>query len=429
MTPAAARHWTLLGETLAHCAGRVPLYQGQRGPDSADEPGARAALDRFPVLTKSRLRAAFPHQLVPTGARLGEAIRAGQVSFVGTSGTEGERVQVLWHQPWWDAQELDGFAAHALAGALVREAGYREAVLTTPVCSGNLCHLGRLAMRERVDEDRVLFLNQTADPALWSDADVLRMADELEEWAPAALEADPAYLAHFAARLLALGRRPFQPRFVDLSYELTSRHHLAVLRAAFPGLPVIDAYGSTECGFVLCACQAGTLHPNLGWSHAEVAPLTAPGLEGLGRLLVTTLQNPWLNLVRFDTGDVVRERRAPCPCGRGGAPLLDSVEGRAADLLVARDGRLVTPRAIDRALGTDDGALLHWRLRQRGPDEFELELLESGLGALDPQAAAAPLEDLLGAAPRVRRVRAVPVEASGKFRLCRAEHLDVSARL
>lgn len=421
-----ARHWLELRETLEHCVTRVPLY---RGVPRADDPSlppeehARAALSGFPVLTKERLRAAFPHQLVPEGVRLGEAVKSGAVRFVGTSGTEGERVQVLWHQPWWDAQELDGFAPHGLAGPLVREPGYREAVLTTPVCSGNLCHVGRLPMLQRVDEERVLFLNQTADPALWSDDDVRRMADELEEWAPAALEADPAYLAHFASRLQALGRRPFLPRFIDLSYELPSRHHLLVIGAVFQGVPLVDAYGSTECGFVACACEAGSLHPNLGWTHAEVAPLAAPGLEGTGRLLVTTLANPWLNLVRFDTGDLVRPRVDPCPCGRGDGLELQSVEGRLSDLVVATDGRLVTPRAIDRAL-LGDGALLHWRLRQQGPADFELELVESGLAPLDAAAAAAPLQALLGAAPRVRVVRSVAVEASGKFRLSRAAHLD-----
>lgn len=411
-----ARHWPGLQQALEHCAARVPLYRG------VDAAGGLAA---FPVLTKARLRSAFPHQLVPEGERLPDAVKSGRVMFVGTSGTEGERVQVLWHQPWWDAQEVDGFAPHALAAMLVHQTGYKEAVLTTPVCSGNLCHVGKLPMADRID-GRTLFLNQTADPALWKDDDVRRMADELDAFAPAALEADPAYLAHFAVRLLRLGRRPHLPRFIDLSYSLPSRHHLATIAAGFPGVPLIDAYGSTECGFVFCACDRGAFHPNPGWTHAEALPLAERGLEGVARLLVTTLNNPWLNLVRFDTGDLVRPRTAgPCPCGRDDGLVLDSVEGRTSDLLVATDGRLVTPRAVDRALA-GEGALVHWRLTQQGPAEFELQLVESGLAPLDPAAVAASIEPVLGARPRTRVVRSAPVEASGKLRLCKALHVDVA---
>ncbi|MBI3724793.1 hypothetical protein HY251_12690, partial [bacterium] len=144
----ATEHWTDLREALDRCAKRVPLYKGVLAPEpelGAEEACLRA-LTRFPILTKDRLRGAFPHKLVPEGIVLSDALKKQEVAFVGTSGTTGERVQVLWHQPWWDAQERDGFRVHPLTRALVDEPGYREAVLTTPVCSGNLCHVGRLTM-------------------------------------------------------------------------------------------------------------------------------------------------------------------------------------------------------------------------------------------------------------------------------------------
>ena len=129
-------------EFLDHCARRVPLYRDVAPPTPAETP--TAALARFPVLRRPQLLRAFPKALVPDGVSLSAALASGEISFVGTSGTGGERVQVLWSQPWWDAQELDGFAPHALAWAAVREPGYREAVLTTPTCTGNLCHVGDL---------------------------------------------------------------------------------------------------------------------------------------------------------------------------------------------------------------------------------------------------------------------------------------------
>jgi phenylacetate-CoA ligase len=148
--------------------------------------------------------------------------------------------------------------------------------------------------------------------------------------------------------------------------------------------------------------------------------------------VVTTLDNPWLNLVRFDSGDLVRPAPAtPCACGRRDGPQLLRVEGRAADLLVAADGRLVTPRAVDDALATAPGldGLLHFRLVQRAARELDLELVaRPGAAPLEPGAAVAALAELLGVAPRARVVRSVPPEASGKLRLCAAAHVD-AARL
>jgi phenylacetate-CoA ligase len=411
-----------LRDVLDHCARHVPLYRGVAAPAPGED--AAGALRRFPVLTKERLRRGFPHDFVPAGRRLADALRSGDVSFVGTSGTSGERVQVLWHQAWWDAQERAGFDLHPLARATLLRPGYREAVLTTPVCSGNLCHVGALPMEERIEAGRTLFLNQTIDPSHWSDREIHRIADELERFAPDALEADPAYLAFFAVRLRRLGRQPFRPAFIDLSYEFPSRRHVATLRRLF-GAPVIDAYGSTECGFVFCECEAGRFHHNAAWSHFEVAPLA--GLPGIGRLLVTPLRNPWLNLVRFDTGDLVRADSSPCDCG-GVAPALAAIEGRAQDVVRAADGSLRTVRAVDRALAEVSG-LLHYRLQQRGPREFDLDVIADETGEPDPAHASAALQPVLGVAPAVRRVESVPVEASGKFRLCRARHLDAAALL
>lgn len=411
-----------LREVLEHCSHKVPHYRGIAPPRAGES--VESALARFPVLDKAGLRRAFPQGLVPQDRVLSEALRSGEVSFVGTSGTSGERVQVLWHQPWWDAQELDGFRLHSLMEAAVERLDRREAVLTTPVCSGNLCHVAELPMEERIDGGRTLFLNQKIDPSRWRDADVLRMADELERFGTDTLEADPAYLAWFAARLTRLGRKPHEPRFIDVSYEFPTRSLLAQIERCFRA-PVIDTYGSTECGFVFCACEHGRYHHNAAWSHVELLPL--PRTNGASLLVVTPLGNPWLNLVRFDTGDVVRETRQRCPCGRGGVTL-DVLEGRVQDFVVDAAGELVSVARVDRALGAPSG-VLQWRLVQKDALRFELEIVPDELEVLDTAAAVARLSALLGAAPQARVVRSLPPEASGKYRPCRAEHLDVAALL
>ena len=279
-------------------------------------------------------------------------------------------------------------------------------------------------MAERIEDGRVLFLNQPVHPGTRSDAEVLRIADELEEFAPTALEADPAYLAFFATRVRALGRTPFRPRFIDTSYEYAATSHRNAIRAVFD-VPVLDAYGSTECGFVFFECAAGRYHHNAEWSEVEITPLAAgQGLDDVGRLLVTPLRNPWLNLVRFDTGDLVRAHPGPCECGQDDALVLTAIEGRVKDLLVAGDGRFVTVRSIDAVLADLPG-LLHWKLTQRAARDVLAELVALPGCTVDAAAASHALEARLGFAVRTLVVSSVPVEASGKFRLCTALHVDV----
>jgi phenylacetate-CoA ligase len=418
-----ATHWTDLLDVLERCAGGVPLYESvvlpEREPVTPAEHGRRA-LASFPVLTRDRVRAAFPHGLVPKGESLKDALKRGEVALVGTTGTSGDRVQVLWHQPWWDAQDRDGFGPHPIAREVSAQASYREAVLTTPICSGTTCHASRLSMEERIEDDRLLFLNQTADPALWTDADVARMADELETFAPAAIEGDPAYLAFFVTRLARLGRKPYRPRFVYVSYELPSILHVRAIAAAF-GVPVLDAYGSTECGCVFLECERGRLHQNARWTHAEVLPVAR--VDGAGFLVLTPLRNRWLNLVRYDTGDLVRLARDPCACGNTDGLALESVEGRARDSVFAADGRALPPRTVDRAMATVDG-LLHFRLLQTSALEAELDLVPNERAELDLRRATEAAASVLGFEPRARVATSIPVEASGKFRLCKAAHVD-----
>src|SRR5205085_2141234 len=114
----------------------------------------------------------------------------------------------------------------------------------------------------------------------------------------------------------------------------------------------------------------------------------------------------WLNLVRFDTGDLVRPATTPCACGKPGLTL-EAVEGRSKDCLLRENGQLVTVRAIDRALAPIAG-LLHYRVVQKSARDAELELVPDGFDPLDPASAADAVASVLGVRPRERVVARVP---------------------
>ncbi len=326
--PYAARCTAALEDALA----AVPFYRRWRERDPGPARPLAERMAAMPVLSRMDLRAHVPHGFVRSGLSAHDGFAAGEIEIVTTSGTTADRAAVVWHQPWWDRSLREAARAHPALEA-VYGGPHREAVLTSPMCTGNLCHVGELPMAERTLAN-LLFLNQELDPARWDAASVRRMADELNTFRPDVIEADPAYLAVLGRACLGSGTPLHQPACISLTYEFPSRLHVREIRRAFPGVPVVSSYGSTETGYVFTECEAGLLHQNTASCHVELQPVRAGRGGGrLGRILVTTLGNPWFGLLRFDVGDLARlHAGAPCRCGRTDGLTVEAIEGRVRDL-------------------------------------------------------------------------------------------------
>jgi phenylacetate-coenzyme A ligase PaaK-like adenylate-forming protein len=133
------------------------------------------------------------------------------------------------------------------------------------------------------------------------------------------------------------------------------------------------------------------------------------------------------DVVRTQGRDLLSDRGTlspdPCSCGLP-QPVLAELEGRAADLFVAADGRLVHGSALGDGLKTflsraPAGAVGQVLFRQVDPHHWEV-LVETGDGF--DEMLAKQLEALVQAtfgkncAVEIRPVDTVPRERSGKFR-------------
>ena len=401
---------------VEHALSTAPFYRRWNDPGTPVPLAARLAA--LPVLTKRDLRSFGPDGFVDERLHFGEAFRAGEIEMVSTSGTADDRLSIAWHQPWWDRSER---AAARLNRALDRAFSrpHREAVLTSPVCAGNLCHVGDAPMAERTIGD-LLFLNQALDPTSWGDRSIRRMAEEMRAFQPAVLEADPAYLAILSAGCLAQGYELWQPECIVLTYEFPSQIHYRQIRRMFPSVPVVSSYGSTETGHVLTQCERGLFHQNSVTCYVEVDRLRPRvGGPAVGRLLVSTLDNPWLQLLRYDVGDLVRTDGAACACGRSGGLTVKSIEGRTRDITFDTGGRVVTLKTLDDCLAGSD-SLTGYQLVQTGPRDYTVRYsAEPGTDGRVAGVLPEILRAVYGsdASIMVRRDSALAPEQSGKFRL------------
>jgi len=380
-------------------AARAPFYASTEWQAAFALPSPRLA--DLPRITKSQLREHSPEGFLPAGCDLKDLLARGLIEEESTSGTSGASVRVVFGKTWWAEQERRALARHPLLAGLLGELpSLRRAVLTTPGCSGVSCYNRWLNLEQRTLGDS-LYVNQSRIPFSLGEEKLAVMAQEVADQMPVFLDVDPVHGAWFALHCERHGLNFPALRFILTSYEYTSVVHRAIMERVF-GVPVINLYGSSETGHLLIEHE-GVMRPS-----PETAMLESTSVDGIGELLVTTLTNPYLPLVRYEIGDYV-ERVS------GGY----RVHGRKRDALRDASGRLLTTRVVDQSF-VGIGGVAHYQLRQRADGSAHLFLLPEipGDPLIDAQAALTEkLSGLLGAEVTSSTVDLIAPEDSGKFRL------------
>ncbi len=137
----------------------------------------------------------------------------------------------------------------------------------------------------------------------------------------------------------------------------------------------------------------------------------------LGEIVVTDLYSEEFPFLRYATGDlgVLSSRR--CLCGRP-LPLLDRLEGRANDSIVAPDSRIINSLALVYPLRELPG-IEQFRIYQRRVDYFHVQIVrsaefrqdsEDGIRRSWSQLLRSPVEVTF------EYLTKFPPDASGKFR-------------
>jgi len=136
----------------------------------------------------------------------------------------------------------------------------------------------------------------------------------------------------------------------------------------------------------------------------------------MGRVLVTTLENELMPLVRYEIGDYAIAADGDCACGRT-LPRLGPILGRTLNLFRRRDGRRFSPWALLEPPRKIPG-VRRVQIVQTAIGEFEVRFVADAV--LDPAEAASiekALEEALGEPGRftLRPVREIPRTPAGKF--------------
>jgi phenylacetate-coenzyme A ligase PaaK-like adenylate-forming protein len=380
----------------------IPLYRDTL---------ARPEFGQLPFITKREMREGFPRNFLRSGQNLDSLLENKLVELEHTSGTSEERLPVLFGRGWWNEQEERVLRLNRLvAGVLDEHPQARRATITPPVCNGLVCFSNWQSQSART-LDNTLFVNMARIPFLLTDAELARMATEISEWSPQFLDLDPVHGAWFALYCERQGIHFPSVKFILCSYEFVSVVHRRILERVF-GVPVFNLYGSTETGHLLMENERGEMKPSYETAFYEVVESDE---REVGDLVVTTLTNDFMPLLRYRIGDLVQRVEQPYATQY-------FVHGRARDALCRRDGRRVTTLDVDGCFVGVTG-IAHYQLRHAETSEGHLQFVpdHDGPGAEELKELTARLEARLQLAKplTVETLKMLPPSHSGKFRLTR----------
>jgi phenylacetate-CoA ligase len=389
----------------------VPLYR-----DSLAQVNCQRAdfdcFQRLPVMAKPEMRHNFPQNFLPAGQTLDSLLEQNLVELEHTSGTSSERLPVIFARGWWNAQEERALRLNGLVAKVLDEHPHaRRATITSPSCNGLTCPTVWMSRDQRTIGN-ALFVNLARIPFLISEAELLHMAAEVADWAPQFLDVDPVHGVRFALYCEQHGLKFPSLKFILCSYEFVSVVHRKILARVF-GVPIFNLYGSTETGHLLMENERGEMTPSYDTAFFEIMGMDT---RGIGDLVITTLTNDYMPLLRYRIGDLAERHAQPYENHY-------TVHGRARDALVTRDGQRVTTWQVDQCFVEAVG-IAHYELRQNENGECVLRFVPDGAGPTEEnlRAVTSQLEILLQASAEIK-TEAMPVlvpAASGKFRLtCR----------
>jgi phenylacetate-CoA ligase len=183
--------------------------------------------------------------------------------------------------------------------------------------------------------------------------------------------------------------------------------------------PVANGYGGRDTALIAHECPQGGMHV---LADAVILELIDSGGRPVptgepGEIVITDLYSHEAPFIRYATGDIAVMSSQRCRCGRA-LPVIERVEGRSNDSIVAPDGRIINSLALIYSVREIEG-IERFRVRQHALDRFHVQMVrnenfpgdaEERIRNSWTQLLRSPLHVTFEYLP------GLPLEPSGKFR-------------
>lgn len=392
-----------LREFLGYCHAHVPLIRKQMAACGLD-PSRVASLtdlERLPLMTKtdmrehrSELRSDIAHGLVPftTGGSTGEPL-----IFDLAKRRVAARVACRQRVSRWFGVSV-GDPEIALWGSPIE-----------------VSRQDRLrALRDRLLASRLLSAFEMNEATMTHYLDMI----ERRRWGQMFGYPSAVHLLCLEARKQGRDLRRLGWKAAFVTGEVLYPYQRELISDVL-GCPVANGYGGRDSGFVSHECPRGGMHILADAIIVEIIGADGRGVrEGeSGEIVVTDLYSHEAPFIRYRTGDQGALSTVRCDCGRA-LPLLQRIDGRSNDCVVAPDGRIINALALIYPVREVPG-IEQFRIWQRQPDAFEVKIVRTPEFPPDGEyRIRQSWAELLRTPLRVafEYVAQLPAEPSGKFR-------------
>ncbi len=352
-----------LQKTIGYVYGKNTVYR-KRLDDAGVKPENIRSLDdirRLPFTTKQHIRDQYPYGLFT-------ASMEDVVEFHATSGTTGKPVVVPYTKN--DIELWTEVMARACTGAGITKNDIVQNIYGYGLFTGGLgTHYGAIR------------IGATVLPM--SGGNSQRQIMLMQDLGSTVVTATPSFLMHLheVGEQMGVDFRKLKLRIGLFGAEPWSESMRQAIEEKF-GLKACDMYGLTEMigpgvSFECHEVREG-LHVNEDFFYPEVIhPETCeqlpPGEEG--ELVLTTIGNEGMPLLRYRTRDITRLVYDSCACGRT-LVRMERISGRTDDMPIIR-GVNFFPSQIESIILKREGVSPHYVVvvdRQGSMDEVEVRI-------------------------------------------------------
>lgn len=257
------------------------------------------------------------------------------------------------------------------------------------------------------------------------DRDREQCFSEIDAFQPHAIFAYPSFLSDYA-RHLREGGETAQVRLVVACGELVDNKAISEWRSTF-GAEIVYQYGATES-----LCRIATSCPEMRL-HVDTSlfVLESVAVGQAKHLVLTSLFNYRMPLIRYDIGDLGEIIESDCPCGRR-SPIIAALQGRLSESLRLPDGALIPAAELQKMMRPVPG-LVEWQVVQDGSRSVQFNLVcdrpRSDAGSLiDSRVREAFARiNTTGLDVKVQLVQRIQPEPNGKKRLVKLAFYETAA--
>jgi len=207
------------------------------------------------------------------------------------------------------------------------------------------------------------------------------------------------------------------PSIIFTSSEILEIQTRRKIESSF-NAKVLDIYGCTEVKEISWECSRGNgYHINSDSLLVEFLKKGEPTLDDDASIVVTSLYNYGMPLIRYELGDTGTLLQKTCPCGRG-LPLMTPALGRSVDYFILPDNSMTSPYALTCAIEYIEG-MKQYQIVQEEKDLVVVNVVpDDQFTKKSEQSIRSDLKRVLpGVRVFVNQVKEIAREKSGKYRI------------